>query len=404
MANKILTPDVIAKEALMQLENNLVFGNLVHRDYKKEFKKVGNSVAIRKPVKFQAKDGATLQKQDVTEGETNITLDQRKHVGWEFDTQTLTLSIEEYSERYIKPAVIELAHQVDQSVAGLYSQLWNNVGTPGTPPSTFAHLGAVAQRMDNGAVPDDGMRHGVWNPNAGWSLADGLKGVYVQEKAKTALERGALGMYASMDHYRSQHILNHTVGAHGGTPLVNGADQNVTYASVADAGEQTLVTDGWTASAAVLNAGDVFTIADVYAVNPRTRQSTGELQQFVVKSAVSADGTGNATVTISPAIITDGAYQTVNAVPADNAAITVMGTAGSQYAQNLCFHKNAFGLVTCPLEMPDGANWKAQESANGYNIRVIKDYDIVNDVEIIRLDMLWGVKAIYPELAVRRTG
>lgn len=403
MANSLLNPSIIAKEALMQLENNTVFGGLVHRDYKKEFKKVGDSISVRRPVKFSAKDGATLDKQDVEEGNVNITLDQRKHVGWDFSSQDLTLTIEQYSERYIKPAMIALANEIDSSVAGLYKQVWNNVGTPGTPASTFAHVAAIARRMDDGAVPQD-MRNGVWNPEAAWGLADALGSKFVENKARTALETGALGRYANMAHYMNQNVKVHTVGAHGGTPLVNGASQNVTYAASKTTNSQDLITDGWSNSTAVLTEGDVFTIAGVYAVNPVSKASTGVLQQFVVREAVTSDGSGNATFEISPAIITSGPYQTVTAAPADNAAITVMGTASTGYAQNLAFHKNAFALVTCPLEMPDGSNWKAQESHNGFSVRVIKDYDITNDKEIIRLDVLYGVKAIYPDLAVRRTG
>lgn len=404
MANSILTPSVIAKEALMQLENNLVMGNLVHRDYKKEFVKVGDSVSIRRPVKFTATDGATRSNQDVTEGKTSITIDQRKHVSWKFSTQDLTLSIEQYSERYIKPATIALAQTVETSLMGLYANVWNHVGTPGTTPSTFAHLGAAGQRLDEGAVPNES-RYAVFNPATAWSLADGLKGVYVSQKAKTAFEEATIGRYAGFDTYMGQSVKVHTVGGLGGTPLVNGASQTSTYASVKDTYTQSLVTDGWTAAAANrLKAGDVITIASVFAVNPVTRESTGTLQHFTIVSDVSSDGSGNATLTITPPIITSGAYQTVSAAPADNAAITVKtGSASTGYAQNLCFHKNAFALVTCPLEMPDGASFKARESHKNLSIRVVKDYDIDSDDEIIRLDILYGVKAIYPELAVRLT-
>ena len=170
------------------------------------------------------------------------------------------------------------------------------------------------------------------------------------------------------------------------------------------------MTDGWTAGSAVLKAGDVFTIAGVYAVNPVPGEgSTGKtvlpyLQQFVVQGDVSADGGGAASLTISPPIITSGPYQTVTAAPADNAAITVLGTASTAYPQNLAFHRNAFALVTVPLEMPDGATFKARESANGLSVRVVKDYDINADEDIIRLDILFGRKAIYPDLACRLVG
>lgn len=405
MANTLITPSVIAKEALMQVENNVVMGRLVNRQYKNEFAKVGDTVNIRKPVKFLAKDGATLVKQDVTESNTDIVINSRKHVGWEFDTQNLTLTISQYSERYIAPAMIALSQAVDTDLCGRYVDLWNLVGTPGTTPSSFSDLGAAAQRLQEGAVPRR-PRNAVLNPAAEWSLADGLKSVYVQQRAEKALSDAALGHYATFDTYGDQTIHVHTTGAQGGTPLVNGASQNVSYPSGSGAYTQSLVTDGWSASVTgVLKAGDVFTLAGVHAVNPVTKQSTGQLQEFVVTADADSNASGQATFTISPCIITSGPYQTVDAAPADNAALTVKsGAASTGYPQNLCFHPDTFALVTVPLAMPDGAVFKAQETHKGFSARVIKAYDIDSDNDIIRIDMLWGSKTIYPELGVRLTG
>jgi len=403
MANALLTPSIIAKEALMQLENQLVMGNNVYKEYKNEFAKVGDTISIRRPVKFAVTDGATLAKQDVQEGTTGITIDARKHVGWSFNTQDLTLTIEQYSERYIKPAVIALAQSVESALTGLYADVFNYAGTPGTVPSTFAHLGEAGRVLDDNAVPEG--RKAIFNPETTWSLADGLKAVFVQGKAKTALEEARMGYYARFDTYMGQSIKVHTVGVATGTPLVNGAGQNVTYAASKNSGSQSLITDGWTPSTTgILKEGDVFTIAGVHSVNPNTKESTGQLQTFVVNAdADSGATTGPATLNISPAIITSGAYQTVDAAPADDAVITVKGTGGAGYAQNLCYHPNAFALVTVPLEMPDGANFKARETHNGLSIRVVKAYDIDSDEEIIRLDILFGTKTIYPELACRLT-
>lgn len=411
MANTIITPSVIAKEALAQLENNLVLANQVHREYKKEFTGgVGDSVSIRKPVKFYTADGATRVNQDVEEKSTTITVDERKHVSWKFSTQDLTLSIEEYSQRYIKPAMITLANTMDRSGHALYRKVWNSVGTPGTTPSSFADVAGAAQRLDEMAVMAD-QRTMMLNPAAHYSVAGNqLTLDAVGNMGKSAYEDAMVGRIAKFATFSTQNVTNHTVGAHGGTPLVNGAAQNVTYANATGANTQTLVTDGWTASAAVLKAGDVFTIAGVYAVNPVPAGGTSGklampyLQQFTVINDVTADGTGNATLTISPAIITEGPQQTVSAAPADNAAITVMGTASTAYPQNIGFHKNAFGLVTVPLEMPDGAAFKARESHNGLSIRVVKDYDIDTDDDVIRLDILYGWDAIYPDLACRLWG
>ena len=412
MANTLVTPTMIAKEALMQLENNLVMSNRVHREYKKEFTGgQGSTVSIRKPVKFYTADGATRVNQDVEEKTTTISIDERKHVSWKFSTQDLTLSIEEYSERYIKPAAITLANTMDRSGHALYSKVWNAVGTPGTTPSTFANIGAAAQRLDEMAVGTDN-RSMVLNPAAEYAIAGNqLTLDSVGTMGKTAYEEASIGRIAKFSTYGSQNVTNHTVGALGGTPLVNGANQNVTYATATGANTQTLATDGWSNSVTgVLKAGDVFTIAGVSAVNPVPGDGAAAktvmpyLQQFTVISDADSNGSGAATLTISPAIITTGPFQTVNAAPADNAAITVLGTAATSYPQNLGFHKNAFALVTCPLEMPDGAAFKARESHNGLSIRVVKDYDIDTDDDIIRMDILYGWDAIYPDLASRLYG
>lgn len=402
MANTIITPSVIANEALMQLENNLVMGKLVHREYKKEFVKVGESVSIRKPVKFEVSNGATRVNQDVQEASTSLTVDQRKHVSWKFSTQDLTMKIEEYSERYIQPAMIALANNVDAALTGLYKGVFANVGTAGTTPTTFLHFGAAAQRMDEMAVPTE-QRRLVLNPGAALTAADMLKGLYNPELVKGAVRGRTIGPLAGFDTYMDQNIKRHTTGVWGGTPLVNGAAQSVAYSAATHtygSTSQTLNVDGLTATTGAVKQGDVFTIAGVYSVNPVSKESTGVLQEFVVQADGTASGTGTIALTISPAIIVSGPFQTVDAAPADNAAITLKAT----HTANLAFHKNAFALVTCPLELPDGAAWKAQQSANGLSVRVVKDYDIDSDDEIIRIDILYGVKTLYPELACRLLG
>jgi hypothetical protein len=404
MANTIITPSIIAKVGLANLENNLVMGRKVYRDYSREYVKVGDTISVRRPVQFVANDGAVAINQDVTEGKFSLQMNKRKHVSWSFNTQDLTLSIEEYNRRYIQPAAIALANQIDFDLTGLYSSVWNWVGTPGTQLTTFAGFAKAPQRLDTMAVPQD-MRNAVLGPSDLWGMVGSQTSLFAPQLVAEGFTRGDLGNVAGIPTAMDQNIRTHTTGASfGGTPLVNGANQNVTYATAANSNTQTLVTDGWTASTATLNVGDVFTIAGVNSVNPRSKASTGILQQFVVVTGGTADGSGNLSPVIAPAIITSGPYQTVSAAPADNAAITMLGSANTGYAQNLVFHKNAFALVMADLEMPDGAVFKARESQNGFSIRVIKWYDGENDEEKIRMDVLYGVKGIYPDLACRLSG
>jgi hypothetical protein len=404
VSNSTLTPSVIANEALFQLENNLVAANNVHREYKKEFVKVGDTVTIRKPVKFTASDGATRVQQDVVEGSTTVVINKRKHVSWAFSSQDMTLTIEEYSERYITPAMIALGNQVDLDVLGLYQYVPNWVGTPGQVVDSFADFALGPKRLDKQAVPRE-MRRAILSPDDNWGLVGNQTVLYNPGMIEGAYREASLGRIGGCDTFMDQNVRNHTTGARGGTPLVNGASQVSTYASVKTTNTQNLVIDGASNSiTGWAKAGDVFTIADVYAVNPVSGETLDYLQEFVVTADANSDGSGNVTLVISPAIIISGAYKTASAAPANNAALTFKGSAATAYTQSMVFHKNAFALVTVPLEMPDGVTWKARQQAKGLSVRVVKDYDIDNDEDVIRLDILYGVKAIYPELATRLSG
>lgn len=410
MTQQLLTPEIIAQEALNQLENNCVMGGIVHRDYRKEFIKVGERISIRKPVKFVVTDGATRSNQDVEEGNTAIVIDKRKHVSFNFSSQDATLTIEKYSERYIKPAMIALGNQIDVDVLSLYKTVPTWVGTPGETINSFADLALAPQRLDEMAVPQD-ERRCVLAPSDAWGMTGNLTGLNLGDRGDKspqaqAYRKAMLGDIAGMEIYKSQNVQRHTVGAHAGTPLTKGAGQTTTYANVLTSYQQTLDTDGWDASVD-LKAGDVFTVDTLFAVNPVSKATLDFLQEFVLLSDITTNATttSSTTVTITPPIITSGPYQTVSVstVP-DGATILYKGTLSTAYPQNMAFHKNAFALVTVPLEMPDSVTWKARQEYKGYSVRLLKDYDIDNDVEIIRADVMYGVKTIYPELAVRVSG
>jgi membrane-bound lytic murein transglycosylase B len=176
MANAVITSSIVMKESLFQLRNALKFSKLANRQYDKEFRKVGDTVSVRKPVKFYTADGVTRVNQDVTEGKKAVTLDQRKHVSWNFSTQDLTLSIEEYSKRYITPAMVTLAQTIDAKGASLYQKVWNSVGTPGTIPANYLAVGDGAQRLTEMAVPEEN-RKGVLTPAAFHKIAQGRAGL-----------------------------------------------------------------------------------------------------------------------------------------------------------------------------------------------------------------------------------
>ena len=411
MASTLLTPSIIAKESLMQLENNMVAAKTVYRAYESEFgeTKIGDTLTIRKPVKYALRTGSVAQMQDAAEGKVQIKIDTQRGVDLRFPTKDLTLTIDRFAERYLKHPMIALANQVDLDVLSLYKYVWNWVGTPGQTLSNYKSFIKGPQRLDEMAVPAP--RAACLSPADFYGMASSFTGLYVPDVAKTALEKSKLPMVGNTDCYASQNVVNYTVGAYGGSPVISATTSNAngvtntgvtTYLASMNTNQTAILVDGLTAGA-TLNQGDVFTIAGVSAVNPVTKQPLPYLQQFVVNAPVTATGSADA-VTISPAIITSGPYQTVSAAPAVNAVLTFMGTAGASYPQNLVYHENAFALCMVPMELPEGAVKKARQNYNGLSIRVICDYDIVNDINMWRLDVLYGVKPIYPDLATRISG
>ena len=254
------------------------------------------------------------------EGKFSLAVDKQKGVDFKFTSSDLTLRIDELSERVIKPAMVQLANQIDRDLTALYKNVWNWVGTPGQTVDSFADFAKAPERLDLGAVPQD-ERSAVLSPTDQWAVLGSQTALYMQDVAKDAYRRGKLGMIGNVDTYSSQNIATHTTGdtSSNGTPLTNGSAgaNSTTWAANKNSGIGSLITDGWTA-AKTLKEGDVFTIATVFAVNPVTKATLPHLQQFVVRADAVADGTGNMTISISPPIITSGAFQTVSSGPADN--------------------------------------------------------------------------------------
>lgn len=411
----LLTPTIIAKEALMMLKNSMVMGNLVHRKYKEEFVKVGGTITIRKPVKFTVtKSRVRTTTAHITEKSITLQVATQAHVAWSFHTVDLTLTIEEYSERYIKPACNTLANTVDVDLCDLYDDIYNAVSesTGFVDPETFMVLGNAATKLDEEAAPQED-RAVVLNPGGHWSLANALRTLYVTDVAKPIVTKGYLARIANFAVYMDQNISAHTTGQWA----TESASTDGTGAEVATGapGSSAVLTNAvalcdFDSPNDILTVGDIFTIAGVYAVNPISGASTGKLRQFVVTATAVTSSTGTTTespvtVSIQPGLADSGPYRTVSTMPGGGAAVDIMGHVAQNYPQNLAFHKNAFALVMVPLEMPHGA-WgaRATEESTGISIRVLKAYDINTDEEVCRLDILYGVKTLYPELACRIFG
>lgn len=402
MPNSLLTIDMITRKALEILENNLVITRNVNRQYDdsfaKEGAKIGSTLRIRLPDRALVTDGAALQVQDDNEQYTTLTVSSQKHIGVNFTTAELALSLDDFAERVLKPRISQLAAAVDSDVANAFNSIYQSVGTPGTTPGTSLVLLQAQQKLNEAAAPMS-PRYATVNPAANAGLVEGLKGLFnpgdvVSRQFKTGMMgTGVLG-YDEIN--MSQSIKTFTTGSRATTLAVNGA--------ISTQGATTIALDG-DSGTKTLRRGDVFTIAGVFAVNPQTRESTGSLQQFVVTADATSSSGAWSSVSISPPIYTAShALATVDSFPADNAVVTVLGAASTAFPQNLVYHKDAITLATADLLLPQGVDMASRAVHNGISLRILRDYDINNDRMPCRIDVLYGYRVIRPELATRVWG
>lgn len=402
---------IVAKEALMILENELGVATRVYRAYEEEYDKningykVGDTLTIRKPAQYVIRSGPVMSAQDTIEGTTQIVINRYQGVDFNFTSTDLTLKIgiAALSERVIRPAIIELADKVDQDVYSLFSDVNNWVGTPGNVLSNLDSFMAGTERLNNGAVPMDDRTACVTPRDARGIKASftGPASVFNEGIVSSIFKRGDMPPLDGVAAYMAQNIATLTTGTR-----INGTNNSTvptTYLATKDVGTQAMTINGLGANATVA-AGDVFTFAGVFDVNPVNKATQTYLKQFTVTTAATASGAGAATVTVRPAMILTGAYQNISAAPASNAVVTWLGAASSNFRQNMIFHKNAFALCIVPLVNPPGAVNVTRVSHKGISLRLAPVWDGVNDNNSWRLDLLYGLKVIDERLAVRVSG
>ena len=401
MSNSLLTIDMITRKALEILENNLVITRNVNRQYDNSFAnqgaKIGTTLRIRLPDRALVTDGAALQVQDDNEQFTTLTVSSQKHIGVNFTTAEMTMQLDDFADRVLKPRISQLAASIDADVANCFNGIYQSVGTPGTTPSTSFALLQAQQRLNESAA---GMnpRYLTVNPAANAGLIEGMKGLFNPVSTISAQFKNGMfgeGILGFDELAMSQSIKQFTTGTRSGSHSVTStvSTQGATTINITGTGTQTL------------KKGDVFTIGSVFAVNPQTRESTGSLQQFVVTADTAASGGAYTNVPISPAIYTPvSALATVDSFPQSSATVTFLGAASSQFPQNLAYHKDAIAFATADLLMPQGVDMASRQVHNGISLRVVRQYDINNDRMPCRIDVLYGYSVIRPQMAVRLWG
>ena len=402
MSNSILTIDMITRKALEILENNLVLTRNVNRAYDDSFAvegaKIGSTLRIRLPDRALVTDGAALQVQDDNEQFTTLTVSNQKHIGVNFTTAEMTMQLDDFAERVLKPRISQLASSIDADVANSFRNIYQSVGSPGVTPATSAVLLAAQQKLNEAAAVMS-PRYATVNPAANAGLVEGMKGLFnPTDTISRQFKNGMMGMgvLGFEEINMSQSIKVHTTGTRvTATTTVGASAQGATTINL---------TNG--AAAEVINAGDVFTIAGIFSVNPQTRESTGSLQQFTCLATNTASGGGAYTnVQISPALFdATSALATVTTLPTNGLAVTFLGAASTGYAQNLVYHKDAITFATADLLLPQGVDMASRQVHNGISMRIVRQYDINNDRMPCRIDVLYGYSTIRPQMGVRIWG
>lgn len=397
MADSFLTPTAVTREAGRILHQKLNFVGACNKQYDDSFKnggatvkgKFGPTLKIRLPNQYTVRSGITRSNQDITESSVDLTVSTVKGVDIDFTSEDLALSLDNFSERILQPAMSVLAANIEADAISMYKSVYNLYDGDAAAFS-FASLNNGRQILTDNLTPMDDNRVAILNTNHATKFINDTKGLFhsspnIQKQYRDGVIGSTVGFG---DVYENTLLLPHTTGTAAKTTgyLVNGASQTGATLTV-DTGSTTFL------------IGDVITIAGVNRVHPETKADTGELQKFVITAN---SGTSATSLAISPSITVSGARQNVSGSPADNAAITKVGAGASEtLVQSLAFHRDAFAFVTADLPLPKGVDFAAREVIDGISISMVRDFSISDRSFPCRLDVLYGYKAVRPELAVR---
>lgn len=398
--NTLLTSQVITNELLRRFKNNLGFSGAVSHiwddKYAVEGAKIGDTLRLRDPVMLVAADGPVMTPQNVGENQKVLQLNKQKVVGFAFTSKDLTLSIDNFSARYLDSASVALANAID--IDGLTmadSTVGNFVGTAGTPPTVSDIFWQAGEMLDTNSAPMDGKRTMCIPPKIQTTALKIFQGLFQSSsQVKQQYERGRMGVMGGFEWVMDQNCRAHNNGPEGGAPQVGAANQT----------GSTLAVTGFTAAVGPrLNPGDTFTMTNVYRVNRVSGDLKQDLMQFVVTGPVSSDATGAATIPIYPPIVTTMPGQTVSASPAAGTPLVLTGTPNQVYPTGIAFHEDAFTIGMAPLEVPKNVQFGSnqQDPDTGCALRMVSQYDIINDLFVTRCDALYGWAATRPEWACK---
>ncbi len=398
MSNTLLTIDMITREALRLWKNTNAFMMHVSTQYDDQYAKtgakIGSTLRIRLPNDYIVRHGPEVQIQNTSEQNTTLVLATQAGVDVKFTTEERTMKMDDYSRRVLAPMVNNLAGDVAATImSGAEGGIANyqaNLDSGGNiiHPTAETYLNAGAALTNQSAPKAD--RRAITDPRTMASSVASFSGLLNQQQALG--EQYISGMIRTawgLDYFEDQTVIKHVGGSYDSTDTVNGANQTGSTITV-------------TALSGTLNAGDIITFEDVHQVNRITKQSTGNLMQFVVTADTASGATS---IPIYPALIPADPlgdpvqYQTVDQSPANGADVLLVNPASVTYIMNFLFVPDAVTMAMCDLEIPRGVHEAARESFDGVSMRMITDYVIATDQMITRLDVLFGYKWLRPEWA-----
>lgn len=388
MANTLLNSSIITNAALAILHQKCNFIGSINRAYDDQFTaggaQIGTQLRIRLPNQYTIRSGPTLSVQPTVNNYVTLNVTSQKGVDISFSSVELTLNIIDFSKLILEPAMAVLAANIEADALNMITSVYNQVNGQGAAQSLQNVLGARKILLDN--LAPSGEKLIRLNTQDNVDLVNSLKGLFQSSTEIAEQYRdGVMGHTGGFEFAENTFLNQYTRGAESATYVVNGANQT---------GASLIVGTGTGAG----NQGDIFTIANVYRVHPETKASTATLQQFVLTAAY-AGGAG--TMQISPAISISGGTQNVSAAPASGALLTFAGTASTASGISLAYAKDAFTFATADLVMPGGVDMAARKVMDGISMRLVRQYDVNNDLFPCRLDILYGYQAIRPQLAVR---
>lgn len=389
MANQFLTTTMITKEILSILRQKLTFLRKINMEYKSDFAidgaKIGDTVNIRIPTRGTVRQGRIMDASAMVDRTTPLTISDQTGVDLVWNSSDMALKIDDFRERYLDQRIADMASGIETAVLQRALPFASGFIANADGKLDIGDALLANKVLTDNLAPE--RRYMMTNTSGTVQVVKSAQALFnSQAQIKNQYEEGTMIRAAGFDWFETTNMPTQPIGtATFGTAagyLINGVGLSGSSIAI-DTGTGTI------------RAGQHVSFANVFAVNGATKVSTGSLQTFVV-TADYAGGAGN--LQIAPAMTFAGPEQNVTALPLDNSAVTILGAA-VQTGVNLGFAKDFLTFATVDLPLPPNKD-ASRMTFDGLSLRMIRDYDTINDQFLNRIDVLWGSAVLRPEFGV----